>query len=102
MVKFRVLVRREQSKKNDHNPGCQEIRLWLLHGSAWKNTLAYSPGEKRGPGELIGIQGPPSPSSRKVHPDKQEIKYRQQEACMDEQELSAQEVKAGAGDPGGI
>lgn len=87
MVKFRVLERRKHGKKNDHNPGIQEIRLWFVHGSTWKITLVYSPGEKRDPGELIGIQGSPSPCSRKVHPDKQKIKHRQQEACMDKQEL---------------
>lgn len=78
MVKFRVLERTGKEKKNYHSAGLQEIRLLPVHGSAWKNILGHSPGEQRSPGELIG----PSPSSRKVRPDKQEIKQRQQEACM--------------------
>lgn len=42
--------------------------------------MGYSPGEKRGPGKLIDIPGSLPPSSRKVHPDKQEIKQKQQGA----------------------
>ena len=36
--------------------------------------MGYSPGEKRGPGELVDCQGPPSASSRTVHASKGEIK----------------------------
>ena len=69
-------MRRRQGYKQDHNPGLQESRLWLLQGSDWKNPMTYSPGEKRGEGELFDIQGSPPPSPRKTHPDKQEIKLR--------------------------
>ena len=76
-----------------------------------EESQGYSPGEKKGQGELIDLQGSPPPRSRMVHPDKQEIKQRQQEACMDEHGAPdktptdkgrIQEVEAEPGDPGGI
>ena len=76
---------KEQGKKQDHNTGPQEGRLWSLSGSAWKNPMGYNP-RKRAPRELVAIQGLPPPRSRMVHCDKQEIKQSQQEACTDEQE----------------
>lgn len=36
--------------------------------------MGYSPGEKRGPGEPVDLQGSPSPSSGTVHTNTGEIK----------------------------
>lgn len=47
--------------------------------------MGKGPGDKRGPGKLVDFQASPPPSSRKVHPNEQEIKTRWQEACMNEQ-----------------
>jgi len=41
---------------------------------------------KRGPRKLIDVQESSPPSSEMNHPDEQEIKERQQEACMNEQD----------------
>lgn len=56
-----------------------------LQVSAWEQEVRYSPGEKKGPGKLVGIQGSPCPNLRKFHPSKWESKQGQQEAWMDEQ-----------------
>lgn len=53
--------RQEQGIKQDHNPRCQENRLWPIQGSAWKNPMG--PGQKRGPAELADLQGSPCQSS---------------------------------------
>lgn len=37
----------EQRKKQNHNSGYEESRLEPLQVSAWKNSMGYSPGEKR-------------------------------------------------------
>lgn len=50
-------------------------------GSAW--DMGHNPREKA-PKELVLTQGLSPPNSRTVHRDQQEIKHRQQEACMDE------------------
>lgn len=50
-------------------------------GSAW--DAGHNPREKA-PKELVPAQGLSPPNSRMVHRDKQEVKHRQQEACMDE------------------
>ena len=81
MVEFRIL--RGGSKKQDHNPELEESRLQPLQRFAWKNPMGYSPGEKRGVGELVDIQRSSPPSSRKVYPNKQEIEQKQQEAHTD-------------------
>lgn len=62
--------------------------------------MGYQAGKKMGPGELADFHRLPPPSSRQVHPDKQEIKQRWQETCMNEQE-SAQMVETQKDDPGG-
>lgn len=64
------IVVRQQGKKQNHNLGVQESRHWLFQGSTWKNRMRYSPGEKRGLEEPVGLQGSAPPSSRMVHPDK--------------------------------
>lgn len=46
--------------------------------------MGDGPGEKKSPGELVDFQGSPPPDWRTLHANKQEIKQRQQEACMDE------------------
>lgn len=63
----------------------QERRLRPLQESAWKNLLGSGPGEKLGPGELVDFQGSPSPWSRMIHPNKQEIKqsWHEQIWCRD-------------------
>lgn len=71
----------EQGRKQDHSPRLQKSRLWPGQGSAWKNPMSYSLGKKRVPGELVDFQRSPPASSRLVHPNRQEIKQKQQEAC---------------------
>jgi len=47
--------------------------------------MGGSPGEKRGPRKLVGIQGPPPPSPETVHPEKKDSRQECQEASMDQQ-----------------
>jgi len=47
--------------------------------------MGYGPGGMRGPAELVDVQGSPPPSSRKIHPNKLEIKQRWQKACTGEE-----------------
>jgi len=49
--------RREQGKKQDHNPGLQQSRVWPVQRAAEKNCMGYSPGGKRGPAELFLFKG---------------------------------------------
>lgn len=72
IAKGTEIVVRQQGKKQNHNLGVQDSRLWPFQGSTWKNCMGYSPGEKRGLEELVDLQGSPPPSSRMVHPHKQE------------------------------
>lgn len=43
-LQFYRQTKREQGKKQNHNPRLQESRLWPVHTSAWKNLMGYSPG----------------------------------------------------------
>ncbi|GAB0188222.1 mitochondrial enolase superfamily member 1 [Grus japonensis] len=47
--------------------------------------MGQSPGRKRGPRQLANIQGSPPPSSRVMHPNKEEVKQKHQGAPVDEQ-----------------
>lgn len=47
----------------------------LVQRCAWKNTIGYSSGEKRDPGEFVDSEGS-STRSRMVLPNKQNIKQR--------------------------
>ena len=47
--------------------------------------LGDEPGEERGSGELVDLQGLPPSCSRMVHSHVHEVKQRWMEACMDEQ-----------------
>lgn len=58
--------------------------LWPLQGSASKSHMLQCSVEKRGLGELVDFQVSPPPNSTVVQPEEQEIKKRQQEACIDE------------------
>lgn len=71
-----------KAKKQNHSLRVQESRLWSLQESTWKNCMDCNPGEKRGLGELVDLQESPPPNTRTAHPDKQDMKQRQQEACM--------------------
>lgn len=51
----------------------------LLERFPWDTLL-----QKIGPGHLVDIQGSPSPSSRKIHLNKQEIKQKLEEAHLEE------------------
>ncbi|GAB0207137.1 hypothetical protein GRJ2_003179300 [Grus japonensis] len=48
---------------------------------------AKSPGRKRGPRQLANIQGSPPPSSGEMHPNKEEVKQKHQEAPWMNKEL---------------
>ena len=47
--------------------------------------MEESPGGKRGPRKLVGIQGPSPPSPEAVHPKKKEGRQEFQEASVDQQ-----------------
>lgn len=47
--------------------------------------MGYGAGERRGPGHLVDFQGLPSPGSRLVHPNEEEIKQRWQDASQNKQ-----------------
>lgn len=64
IAKGTEIVVRQQGKKQNHNLGVQDSRLWPFQGSTWKNCMGYSAGEKRGLEELVDLQGSPPPSSR--------------------------------------
>ncbi|GAB0206735.1 mitochondrial enolase superfamily member 1 [Grus japonensis] len=73
--------------------------------------MGQSPGGKRGPRQLVSIQGSPPPSSGEMHPNKEEVRQKCEEACMDEQagpgqsqmqKGSLQRVEARAGSLGRI
>lgn len=49
--------------------------------------MGISPGEKRGPGQLVNSKGLPSSSSRNFHPQVLEVKQKLKVACMDEQDV---------------
>lgn len=51
----------------------------LLERFPWDTLL-----QKIGPGHLVDIQGSPSPSSRKIHLNKQEIEQKWEEAHLEE------------------
>lgn len=43
------------------------------------------PWREEGPGELVNIQGLPPPTSEAMHPNKQEVRQKCWEVCVDEQ-----------------
>ncbi|PKU36933.1 hypothetical protein llap_12767 [Limosa lapponica baueri] len=59
--------------------------------------MGKSTGGERGPRKLVSIQGAPPPSSRVVHPNKEEVRQKCQEACMDEQGAPGQAQKQKGG-----
>lgn len=79
----------------------------LLGRTAWIAILE----KKRGLGVLVDLQESPPPNTRTAHPDKQDMKQRQHEACMGEHGAPdttqryngrVQVVEAESGDPGGL
>ncbi|PKU31591.1 hypothetical protein llap_18106 [Limosa lapponica baueri] len=67
--------------------------LSTLHGTlaTWTICLKESDGIRPWlPRKLVDTEGSPSPSSRAVHPNEQEVKQKRQEACVDEQGVPGQ------------
>lgn len=55
-----------------------------FQGSSWKNYMETGPVRKRGPRNLVDIQGSLPLGLRIMHPNQQEIRQRgQQETCID-------------------
>lgn len=47
IVAFRILQGGNKAKRQDHNAGVQESRLFHVQVSAWKNPVRYSPRHKK-------------------------------------------------------
>lgn len=99
MTQFQFLRGQSKAARKITQPWISgESRLWLILRSAWRNSMGYSPREKKGSGKLVAFQGSPSFSWR-------------QKVCTDEQAAPdktqilkgrIQEMEPGIGEPGGM
>ncbi|GAB0182327.1 hypothetical protein GRJ2_000698000 [Grus japonensis] len=85
MVEFKILraERRAHSKLGTLDFRRADFGLFrdLLSRVPWDKALEG----RRGPRKLVSIHESPPPSSGAIHPKKEEVKQKCQEACMDEQ-----------------
>ncbi|PKU32048.1 dtw domain-containing protein 2 [Limosa lapponica baueri] len=95
MVEFKILqaARRAHSKLTTLNFRRADfgdlLFRDLLGRVPWEGTLPCPRG-KRGPRKLVSIQESPPPSSGVIYHNKEEVRHKCQEACMDEQGVPGQ------------
>ena len=87
MVEFRILQGRRRAKSRIATLSFRRADFGLLWDPSGRILWDTVPKRRSIQEELVDFQKSP-PSSRLVHPDKQEVKQRWQEACIDEQEAA--------------